>query len=89
MTWLRVQPIRAAKLFADHFAQFHGTEYFDIPTVLQYVHNQFARIAIRHFQHVGTIQLKLALLLRMPGLLGNPARPDGIESQNCSLRGAA
>src|SRR5579885_2021042 len=56
------------------FAQRDGCDDLGIGTVLEHVHEQFARIAVRHLELVAAVLEPLALLLRMPVLVGDPAR---------------
>jgi hypothetical protein len=50
--------------------------------MLENVHHQFARIGIGNAQFVAAVFKHPALLLRMPVLIGNPARPFRGEAQH-------
>src|ERR1700750_3349442 len=56
------------------FAKRQRRDDLGIRPVLEYVHQQFARVRIRHFQFVTSVRKGLALLLRVPVFVGHPAR---------------
>src|SRR5262249_52553255 len=62
------------ELLPHFITQYCWLDHFHMRSVSHDVHHQLARIAIRNTQLVSPILEMLALLLRMPVLIRNPAR---------------
>ena len=80
---------RRSQLCRDGLAERYRLQCFHLRAVSQDVHDQFTVVSIGDAQFIAAVGEKLAGLMRMPALVGHPARTLAGKAQDGGLIGLA
>lgn len=79
---------RRPQALRHRFPKLGRLQHLDVRAVLEYVHDQLQRIAVRNTQLIAAVVEKPPLLIFVPTLLGHPAGSASVEPQNSHMQGA-